>query len=152
MRVSAIRSMYAVLCLAAVFGHACSRDSSARSGGRPPSATVSAKSGRIVVGPASYCWDGLCADGILDVATAPVLAVQVGETMELKSSALGNARSVAASARPLEAPAGRIAVTVRLIDGKALLTAATDERRIELDVLISVDGGDVGYSWLVDPR
>ena len=57
------------------------RDSSAR----PLNATVSTPEEKTVVRPGSFCWGGLCVDGVLDAASTPVLVVGANQPMETEN-------------------------------------------------------------------
>ncbi len=131
----------------------CGAPQSVARGARPPPATLSSANGRIVTEAGSYCWGELCADGVIDASTAPVLHASSGEDLRLSSAALAMASSVHASARPLSSDGRGTVLDVQQKSRDATLSAPDQLGRFEIDVLISVEtGGDAGYSWIVDVR
>lgn len=128
------------LILLCVVVSACGSPSSRRSA--PPNALVSNGEQRIMLGPTSYCWGGLCADGVIDASRAPVIHIGRNDSLQFYSAALAGARTTSASVHPIESSVGARPIVIAEIGSALRFSLDAYRGRGQVDVLISVDGGD----------
>lgn len=122
-----------------------------RDGTRPPNATITAMGQSVLVHPGSYCWGGLCVDGVPNLDQAVSVRLARGEPMTLRTSALSHARAVAASWRSVDRADAGGQLGVQRNGEWAMLLSEFANGRWEVDVLVSASGGgDVAYTFIVD--
>ena len=123
-----------------------------RRGSRPPGATVSVRDQQQRIEPISSCWGGLCVDGLLIADRADALPVAGHDVLKLRTSALAIANNVSASVRSL-APASAVRPVAIQWDSHRATVAVSAMNlapgRSQIDILMQVEGGDVGYSFVV---
>ena len=150
MSMRSLPPLAAVAASALVLAGACGGSS------RPPGATVSNGRESMRLSAVSYCWGGLCVDGVLAPDRATAIALPRGAQLHVRSGGFGGASSVSSSARPVGvpgAPGQYRQLDIERHGGSVTITTALPAGRYEVYVGFNRSGGgDAAYGFLVDVK
>jgi len=150
MRTRALLSLSALAATAVALGVICVRTESRE----PPGATVSNGRDSIHLSALSYCWGGMCVDGVLSPERAQRITLRSGATLTVRSDGFDADSDISASARPAGRPRARaaqqpldLARRGHAVTITSVLPAGTYEVYVGFN---RQPGGSAGYGFLLD--